>query len=148
MRGEAALNELVALLPGSYDNIAQARTCPDHSSLRLVIAPVQAPLVGDHVFYMQEMAGDDPRRVLSQRLYVRQLQCRTASSPPWRSWISPNRRAGATGSSIATCSAACSPRPASARRLRPAVEAVGHRVQRHQQSADSVAAPRARPARP
>jgi hypothetical protein len=69
-RGEAALNELVALLPGSYDNIAQARTMPDHSSLRLVIAPVQAPLVGDHVFYMQEMAGDDPRRVLSQRLYV------------------------------------------------------------------------------
>jgi hypothetical protein len=35
-----------------------------------VIAPVQAPLVSDHVFYMQEMAGDDPRRVLSQRLYV------------------------------------------------------------------------------
>jgi hypothetical protein len=70
VRGEAALNELVALLPGSYDNIAQARTMPDHSSLRLVIAPVQAPLVGDHVFYMQEMAGDDPRRVLSQRLYV------------------------------------------------------------------------------
>jgi hypothetical protein len=70
VRGEAALNELVALLPGSYDNIAQARNAPDHSSLRLVIAPVQAPLVGDHVFYMQEMAGDDPRRVLSQRLYV------------------------------------------------------------------------------
>jgi hypothetical protein len=70
VRGEAALNELVALLPGSYDNIAQARSMPDHSSLRLVIAPVQAPLVGDHVFYMQEMAGDDPRRVLSQRLYV------------------------------------------------------------------------------
>ena len=70
VRGEAALKELVALLPGSYDNIAQARNMPDHSSLRLVIAPVQAPLVGDHVFYMQEMAGDDPRRVLSQRLYV------------------------------------------------------------------------------
>ena len=35
-----------------------------------MIAPVQAPLVGDHVFYVQEMAADDPRRVLSQRLYV------------------------------------------------------------------------------
>jgi CpeT/CpcT family (DUF1001) len=70
VRGEAALNELVALLPGSYDNIAQSRAMPDHSSLRLVIAPVQAPLVGDHVFYMQEMAGDDPRRVLAQKLYV------------------------------------------------------------------------------
>jgi len=69
-RGEAALNELVALLPGSYDNIAQARAAPDHSSLRLAIALVQAPLVGDHVYYVQEMAADDPRRVLSQRLYV------------------------------------------------------------------------------
>jgi hypothetical protein len=35
-----------------------------------MIAPVQAPLVGDHVFYVQEMAADDPRRVLAQRLYV------------------------------------------------------------------------------
>lgn len=70
VRSEATLKELVVLLPGSYDNIAQARAMPDHASLRLVIAPVQAPLVGDHVFYMQEMAGDDPRRVLSQRLYV------------------------------------------------------------------------------
>jgi hypothetical protein len=70
VRGEKALNELVAVLPGSYDNIAQARNAPDHSSLRLMIVPVQAPLVGDNVFYMQEMAGDDPRRVLSQRLYL------------------------------------------------------------------------------
>ena len=35
-----------------------------------MIVPVQAPLVGDHVFYVQEMAADDPRRVLAQRLYV------------------------------------------------------------------------------
>jgi hypothetical protein len=69
-RGEAALNELVAMLPGSYDNLAQARAAPDHPPLRLVVAPVQAPLVGDHVFYVQEMAADDPRRVLAQRLYV------------------------------------------------------------------------------
>jgi hypothetical protein len=70
VRGETTLKELVALLPGSYDNIAQARATPDHSSLRLVIAPVQAPLVGDHVFYVQEMAGNDPRRVLAQKLFV------------------------------------------------------------------------------
>jgi hypothetical protein len=69
-RGEAALNELVAMLPGTYDNIAQSRAAPDHSALRLAIALVQAPLVGDHVFYVQEMAANDPRRVLSQRLYV------------------------------------------------------------------------------
>jgi hypothetical protein len=69
-RSEQALRELAALLPGSYDSIAQARTAPDHLALRLMIAPVQAPLVGDHVFYVQEMAADDLRRVLAQRLYV------------------------------------------------------------------------------
>jgi hypothetical protein len=42
----------------------------DHPPLRLMIVPVQAPLVGDHVFYVQEMAADDLRRVLSQRIYV------------------------------------------------------------------------------
>ena len=69
-RGEDKLNELVAMLPGTYDNLAQSRKEPEHSALRLVIAEVRAPLVGDHVFYVQEMAADDPRRVLSQRLYV------------------------------------------------------------------------------
>jgi CpeT/CpcT family (DUF1001) len=69
-RGKQSLNALVALLPGSYDNLAQSRTAPDHVALRLMIAPVQAPLVGDHVFYVQEMAADDLRRVLTQRLYV------------------------------------------------------------------------------
>jgi hypothetical protein len=69
-REEAMLNELAAMLPGSYDNLAQSRANADHAPLRLVIAPVQAPLVGDHVFYVQEMAADDPRRVLAQRLYV------------------------------------------------------------------------------
>ena len=64
------LEELTQLLPGSYDNQAQARSAPDHLAIRLVIAPVQAPLVGDHVFYVQEMAADDERRVLAQRLYL------------------------------------------------------------------------------
>jgi hypothetical protein len=67
---EAMVAELVALLPGSYDNIAQSRASGDHAALRLMIAPVQAPLVGDHVYYVQEMAADDARRVQVQRLYV------------------------------------------------------------------------------
>jgi CpeT/CpcT family (DUF1001) len=66
----AMVAELAALLPGSYDNIAQSRTSSEHAALRLMIAPVQAPLVGDHVYYVQEMAADDPRRVQVQRLYV------------------------------------------------------------------------------
>ena len=68
---EAFLNQLTAMLPGSYDNLAQSRADgADHPPLRLMIAPVQAPLVGDHVYYVQEMAADDLRRVLTQRLYV------------------------------------------------------------------------------
>ena len=67
---ELFLNQLLATLAGSYDNLAQSRTSPDHAPLQLMIAPVQAPLVGDHVFYVQEIAADDARRVLAQHLYL------------------------------------------------------------------------------
>jgi len=68
---EQVLHELLGLLPGSYDNLAQTRQ-PGATQvpLRLMIVPVEAPLVSDHVFYVQEMAADDPRRVLAQRLYI------------------------------------------------------------------------------
>jgi hypothetical protein len=69
-REEVMLGELVETLAGSYDNIAQSRASSDHPALRMMIVPVQAPGVGDHVFYVQEMAADDARRVLAQRLYV------------------------------------------------------------------------------
>lgn len=69
-REEMMVRELVDVLPGSYDNLAQSRASPDHPALRLMIVPVEAPLVGDHVFYVQEMAADDLRRVFAQRLYV------------------------------------------------------------------------------
>jgi hypothetical protein len=62
--------ELVTMLGGSYDNIAQSRASSDHPALRLMVTPVQAPGVGDHVFYVQEMAADDARRVTAQRLYI------------------------------------------------------------------------------
>lgn len=64
------MGELSTMLAGSYDNLAQSRAGEGHVALRLVIAPVRAPMVGDHVFYVQEMAADDARRVQAQRLYV------------------------------------------------------------------------------
>jgi hypothetical protein len=64
------LNQLLAELGGSYDNLAQSRASPDHAPLKLVIVPVDAPLVGEHVFYVQEMAANDARRVTAQHLYV------------------------------------------------------------------------------
>lgn len=64
------LAQLAAMIGGSYDNIAQARRDPEHPGLRLMVVPVQAPLVGDNVFYVQEMAADDQRRVFTQKLWV------------------------------------------------------------------------------
>ena len=70
-QGEKTLQELLVLLPGSYDNLAQSRKPgASQAALRLMVAPVQAPLVGDHVYYVQEFAADDTRRVFAQRLYV------------------------------------------------------------------------------
>jgi hypothetical protein len=71
--------ELAALgsaLAGSYDNRAQAEAelragaAAAHAPLALLIARVQAPLVGDDVFFVRESALDDPRRVFSQRIWV------------------------------------------------------------------------------
>jgi hypothetical protein len=69
-RHEVFLAELVRVLPGSYDNIAQSRASPQHVPLRLVVAPVQAGFLGRHVFYVQEMAAQDAQRVLAQKLYI------------------------------------------------------------------------------
>jgi hypothetical protein len=73
-RRDAELREFTLLLSGTYDNIAQARmderqgVHPPHDKLTLAIVPLLAPTVGDHVFYMQEMAADDHRRVMLQRV--------------------------------------------------------------------------------
>jgi hypothetical protein len=69
-REDAMLENLKALLGGSYDNLAQSRASSEHPALKLMVVPVEAPGVGDHVFYVQEIAADDARRVLSQRLYI------------------------------------------------------------------------------
>ena len=68
--GDVFLAQLLGQLGGSYDNLAQSRAAPDHAALQLMIVPVEAPLVGEHVFYVQEMAADDARRVIAQQVYV------------------------------------------------------------------------------
>lgn len=67
-KGELA--QLARLLPGDYDNKEQASS-PDSANitaLRLSIVPIYAPLVGRDIFYLQEMAADDARRVTAQRV--------------------------------------------------------------------------------
>ena len=45
------------------------RVQPRTTRSRLSIVPIDA-LVGEHVFYVQETAADDPRRVTVQRLFM------------------------------------------------------------------------------
>ncbi len=73
---DAELTELLVLLAGHYDNTGQVQSDlqhgvrPPHDPLALAIVPVDNPLIGEHVFYVQEMAADDPRRVMVQRIWT------------------------------------------------------------------------------
>jgi hypothetical protein len=71
---EAELTQLLTLLPGRYDNGAQVEAdaragAPAHEQVALVIAHVYTPRLGHHLYYAQEMAADNPLRVLSQKMY-------------------------------------------------------------------------------
>lgn len=69
---EAELTQLLDWLPGSYDNgaqlVAQPGLQPAHERIALVIVRVYAPRLGHHSLYAQEMAADDPRRVMSEKI--------------------------------------------------------------------------------
>src|SRR6516164_709315 len=72
---EGELTELLAVLPGHYDNTAQVEADtrnhahPPHDAVALTITHVYTPRLGHHVYYAQETAADDPRRVFSQKMY-------------------------------------------------------------------------------
>lgn len=72
---EADLTRLLTILPGRYDDQAQAESDarngvhPAHVDIQLVITHVFTPRLGHYVYYAQETAADDPRRVLSQKMY-------------------------------------------------------------------------------
>ncbi len=73
---EADLTRIARWLPGTYDNTLQAKSDaqkgvrPPHDAVELAIVPLDSVSVGRHAFYIQEMAADDPRRVLSQRVAI------------------------------------------------------------------------------
>jgi hypothetical protein len=76
---QADLTLMLTMLPGRYDNGAQAEadarsaTHPAHEAVALLVIHVYTPRLGHYVYYAQESAADDPRRVLSQRMYSFQL---------------------------------------------------------------------------
>jgi CpeT/CpcT family (DUF1001) len=75
-QNEEDLDRIVRWLPGTYDNTVQAKADaqkgvrPPHDAVELAIVPVGSVSVGRNSFYLQEMAADDPRRVLSQRVVI------------------------------------------------------------------------------
>jgi hypothetical protein len=74
--GDAQFTQLQKVLPGHYDNAAQvsadARTgaAGAHAPVDLLILPANAALIGKAAYYVRQSVTDDPRRVLSQRLWV------------------------------------------------------------------------------
>ncbi len=72
---EAELSELLVVLPGRYDNTAQveadaaSHASHPHDAVALTITHVFTPRLGHHVYYAQESAADDPRRVFSEKMY-------------------------------------------------------------------------------
>jgi len=73
---EEDLARMSRWLPGNYDNTAQARSDaqkgvrPAHDAVELAVVPLESISIGRNAFYLQEMAADDPRRVLSQQVIM------------------------------------------------------------------------------
>jgi hypothetical protein len=68
-----ALAQITRWLPGTYSNVAQHEADvkagrPPHEALTVAIVPIDSPIMGAHAFYLQEMAADDPRRVIAQQV--------------------------------------------------------------------------------
>jgi hypothetical protein len=76
---EGELTQLLATLPGRYDNSAQAEqdartgVRPPHDAVALTITHVYTPRLGHYVYYAQETAADNPLRVFSQRMWSFQV---------------------------------------------------------------------------
>jgi hypothetical protein len=62
-------------LPGVYDNRPQvdedlATNAADiHDPIEMVIMAVNAPIIGEHVFYVESHDAMNPRRIVDQRVY-------------------------------------------------------------------------------
>ena len=94
---EGEMTQLLALLPGEYDNRAQAAldarngVHPAHDAVTLTITRVFTPRLGHHVYYAQEIAADDPRRVLSQKMYSFQVDEKRGIIETTYAFVEPQR---------------------------------------------------------
>jgi CpeT/CpcT family (DUF1001) len=74
-KAEVLIQELIQMFPGHWDNNAQvegelAKGTPPHEPLVLDIVPIEAIMLGDNVFYVQESVAGDPNRVLGQKVVM------------------------------------------------------------------------------
>ena len=73
---DVELLEIVQMFPGHYDNSAQVQADiakgvqPPHEALALDIVPIEAVMIGENVFYVQESIAGDPKRVLGQKIVM------------------------------------------------------------------------------
>jgi hypothetical protein len=72
---DVELQELIQLFPGHYDNTAQVQAdvskgVQPHETLALDIVPIEAIMLGENVFYVQESIAGDPKRVLGQKVVM------------------------------------------------------------------------------
>jgi CpeT/CpcT family (DUF1001) len=76
---EGQLTQLLATLPGRYDNSDQVgedtgnHVRPVHDAVVLTITHVYTPRLGHYVYYVQETAADNALRVFSQRMWSFQV---------------------------------------------------------------------------
>ncbi|HXY97246.1 MAG TPA: CpcT/CpeT family chromophore lyase [Steroidobacteraceae bacterium] len=70
---------MLTILPGRYDNSAQAEADahsnahPVHEAVVLIVTHVFTPRLGHYVYYAQESAAADPRRILAQKMWSFEL---------------------------------------------------------------------------
>ena len=72
---DATLQEVVMMFPGHYDNTAQveadiAHGVQPHEALVLDVVPIEAIMLGENLFYVQESVAGDPKRVLGQKVVM------------------------------------------------------------------------------
>ena len=70
-QSDVLIRQIEGWLPGHYDNRAQVATDhkhggPLHPAVSAVIVRIDSLMVGDHVYYLQESATDDPQQMLGQ----------------------------------------------------------------------------------
>lgn len=93
---ELDLAQMMRWLPGTYSNVAQheadvkAGKSP-HEALAVAIVPIDSPIMGVHAFYLQEMAADDPRRVMVQQVLSFELTDRGKIKESVATLVEPRR---------------------------------------------------------